>query len=277
VFIPTAAKYVGKLGGSVVVYYVTDEYSKFSYVDGDQVAANDRDLCDRADVIFATAQSLVDRRRPRNAQTHLSRHGVDHAKFAAALDESTAVPADLAALPGPVLGFYGAIQDWLDFDLIEYLAKRHPEWSIALIGPTLTDVTRLRACPNVHFLGRKPHHDLPAYCRGLSVGLIPHKVNELTLNMNPIKLREYLSAGLPVVSVALPEVEACGDQCAIARTYEEFERAVEDAIRSDSPQARRARSDAMSLETWERRVAEIGDRVMTVQRAKHRAGVGVPR
>jgi glycosyltransferase involved in cell wall biosynthesis len=277
VFIPTAARYVGKLGESMVVYYVTDEYSKFSYVDGAEVAANDRDLSARADVVFATAQSLVDRRRPQNAETHLSRHGVDHALFARALDGSTAVPPDLAALRGPVLGFYGAIQDWLDFDLIEYLARRHPEWSIALIGPILTDVERLRGLPNVHFLGRKPHHELPAYCKGLSVGLVPHKVNELTLNMNPIKLREYLSAGLPVVSVALPEVEACGDQCAIARTYDEFERGVEEAIRTDSLDARRARSGAVRHQTWERRVAEIGDRVMRIQRAKSTAGPGVRR
>ena len=265
VFIPTAAKYVGKLGESLVVYYVTDEYSKFSYVDGDEVAQDDRTLCANSDLIFATAQSLVDRRLPQNPHTYLSRHGVDHALFARALDEATVVPADLAALPGPVLGYYGAIQDWLDLELIEFLARRHPEWSIALIGPILTDVSGLRRLPNVHFLGRKPHGDLPAYCKGLAVGLIPHKVNELTLNMNPIKLREYLSAGLPVVSTALPEVEAYARHCVIARDHEEFERGVVAALRDDSPETRRRRSDAMTSETWERRVAEIGSRVMRMQ------------
>jgi glycosyltransferase involved in cell wall biosynthesis len=197
---------------------------------------------------------------------------VDHDQFARALDVSTVVPADLAALPGPVLGFYGAIQDWLDFDLIEFLARRHPEWSIALIGPTLTDVMRLRALPNVHFLGRKPHAELPAYCRGLSVGLIPHKVNDLTLNMNPIKLREYLSAGIPVVSVPLPEVEAYGNLCTIGRDYEQFERGIVDALRNDSPAARRARSDGMRAETWERRVAEIGREVLRVRSRRSEGG-----
>jgi glycosyltransferase involved in cell wall biosynthesis len=272
VFIPTAAKYVGKLGESLVVYYVTDEYSQFSYVDGAEVAAGDRALCARADVIFATAQSLVDRRRPQNPETHLARHGVDHALFARALKDSTAVPPDLAALPGPVIGFYGAIQDWLDLDLIEHLARRHPEWSIALIGQTLTDVNRLRALPNVHFLGRKPHTELPAYCKGLAVGLIPHKVCELTRNMNPIKLREYLSAGLPVVSVPLPEVQAYSDLCGIASDYEAFERCVAEAIRDDSPEARRARSEAMRAETWERRVAEIGWEVMRACSVKAKGG-----
>ena len=265
VFIPTAAKYVGKLGESLVVYYVTDEYSKFSYVDGAEVANDDRTLCAKADLIFATAQSLVDRRLPQNPHTYLSRHGVDHALFATALDRETQVPADLATLPGPVLGYYGAIQDWLDFELIEFLARRHPEWSIALIGPTLTDVSALRRLPNVHFLGRKPHSELPAYCKGLSVGLIPHKVNELTLNMNPIKLREYLSAGLPVVSTALPEVQAYAQHCVIARSHEDFERGISVTLREDSAEARRRRSDAMQFETWERRVAEIGARVMRMQ------------
>ena len=269
VFLPTAAPYVGTLGESLVVYYVTDEYSRFGHVDGDRVAKDDRSICRKADVIFATAQSLVEKRLALNTETHLSRHGVAHASFASALDDATQVSADLAALPKPVLGFHGALQDWLDYDLIEYLASRHRDWSIALIGQPLVDLTRLRQLPNVHILGRKPHAQLPAYCKGMSVAMIPHKVNELTVHMNPIKLREYLSAGLPVVSVELPEVEPYAGQCCIARDYEQFERGIEEALRSDSPEKRLARSDAMRTETWERRVAEIGSQVMRVQDNKH--------
>jgi glycosyltransferase involved in cell wall biosynthesis len=269
VFIPTAVKYVGKLRESLAVYYVTDEYSKFGYVDAADVAQNDRTMCAKADVIFATAQSLVEKRLPLNPETHLARHGVDYDLFSKALDDATTVPPDMASLPKPVLGFYGALQHWLDYDLIEYLARRHPDWSIALIGQPLTDLSRLKALPNVHLLGRKPHDQLPAYCKGMSVALIPHRVNELTLNMNPIKLREYLSAGLPVVSVKLPEVETYAEHCRVAGTYEEFERHVEEALRGDSPRARCRRSQSMRSETWDRRVAEIGTLVMRVQHRKY--------
>lgn len=271
VFIPTAGKYAGSLGESLLVYYVTDEYSKFAYVDGSAVAAADEELTRRADVIFGTAQSLVDKRRAVNPRTYLARHGVEHAKFAAALDDATEVPADIAALPKPVLGFYGALQHWLDYDLLKQLARRHPEWSIALIGQELIDLSSLGEVPNIHRLGRKPHAQLPAYCKGMSVAMIPHCVNELTLHMNPIKLREYLSAGLPVVSVKLPEVEAYAGQCWVASDNDDFERGVEQALATDSPEARRARSDSMRSETWERRVATIGDQVMQVWREKHPA------
>jgi len=268
VFLPTAAKYVGTLGESLIVYYVTDQYAKFGYVDAAEVAANDKALCEKADVVFATAQSLVDDRLCLNRETHLSRHGVDYELFASALDDATVVPPDIAALPKPVLGYYGAIERWLDFELIEQLARRHPNWSIALIGQTLTDVSRLRALPNVHFLGRKSHSELPAYCKGMSVGLIPHQVNELTVHMNPIKLREYLSAGLPVVSVDLPEVRAYDRDCRIAGNYDDFDRAVQEAITRDSPDARRIRSNGMRSETWERRVAQIGKLVTRARSRK---------
>ena len=274
IFIPTAAKYAGKLGESLLVYYVTDEYSKFGYVNSEQVAADDRKLTAISDVIFGTAQSLVDRRLPANPNTRLARHGVDYEVFSAALHDATQVPADIAALKGPVLGFYGSLQHWIDYDLIEFLAKRHPEWSIALIGQPLVDLSRFANVPNVHILGRKPHQTLPAYCKGMTVGLIPHKVCELTLNMNPIKLREYLCAGLPVVSVELPEVRAYadGEHCRIAADYEQFEQAVIAAIASDSPDARRRRSDSMKQESWTNRVADIGRHVMAAASRQRRGG-----
>ena len=273
IFIPTAAKYAGKLGESFLVYYVTDEYSKFGYVNSEQVAADDRKLTAISDIIFGTAQSLVDRRKPSNSNTVLARHGVDYEVFSAALDDATEIPADIAALKGPVLGFYGSLQHWIDYDLIEFLAKRHPEWSIALIGQPLVDLSRFSSVPNVHILGRKPHQTLPAYCKGMTVGLIPHKVCELTLNMNPIKLREYLCAGLPVVSVDLPEVRAYADgqHCRVASSYEQFEQAVVAAIGEDSPDARRRRSESMKPESWSNRVADIGRHVMAIA-SKKRGG-----
>ena len=89
------------------------------------------------------------------------------------------------------------------------MAKKRADWHFVLIGDadSSIDLSRYRAMPNMHFLGRKPYSDLPAYCQHFDVGLIPFKVNELTYAVNPIKLREYLSAGLPVVSTPMPEVQ----------------------------------------------------------------------
>jgi glycosyltransferase involved in cell wall biosynthesis len=269
-FVPTSAEYVGRLGEEAVVYYCTDEWSKFSSVDGQKVGKMVESLASKADVVFATSRPLVEKLNRYNSEAHLASHGVKYAMFAEALNDSTEVPADLAALPGPVLGFYGLIEDWLDLSLIAYLAERHPEWSIALVGKTCVDTSSLERLPNVHFLGRKPHSELPAYCKGFDVALIPHKVNDLTRHMNPIKLREYMSAGLPIVSTALPEMRHYPEACTVAESYEEFEAGVVTALAGDSPAARKRRSEAMKDQTWEQRVVELGSVVMRVKAAKAR-------
>jgi glycosyltransferase involved in cell wall biosynthesis len=256
-FLPIAGPYVGTLGESFRVYYCTDEWSQFSYVDEGGMLRAERPLVERADVVFATCEALVERKRPQNPATYLMAHGVDHARFARALRPEQAVPADLAAIKPPVIGFYGTLQDWVDLDLVAHLAERHPEWSIVLIGPPLVDLSSVTRFANVHLLGRKPHAELPAYCKGFSVGIIPYLIGERMQFVNPIKLREYLSAGLPVVSTPVPEVLRYQDRCAVAGSKEEFEAAVVRALATDSPEARQRRSEGMRGETWERKVAEV--------------------
>jgi glycosyltransferase involved in cell wall biosynthesis len=267
-FLPSAAPYIGKLGESLTVYYCTDDFSQFSFVDGAGMAAADEQLCRRADVVFATARNLHEKRLPLNPETHLALHGVDHQHFASALAPETAIPPDLASHGNPILGFFGWIHDWIDLDLIASLAERRPDWTIALIGKASVDVTRLQRHPNIRLLGQRPYSQLPGYCKAFSVALLPFVVNELTKGVNPIKLREYLSAGLPVVSTDLPEVSSYRDGCSIARSGDEFVAACERAIAADSPARRQARSQAMAAETWEARVSEIGDIVHEVARRR---------
>jgi glycosyltransferase involved in cell wall biosynthesis len=240
------------------------------------MAEMEAQLCRRADVVFATAHGLCERRRPLNPETHLALHGVDHAHFASALAPETPVAEEFVGVRGPVLGFFGLIHEWMDVGLVAALAERRPDWTIVLVGKASVDVSALGRYPNVKLLGRRPYASLPSYCRAFSVGLIPFAVNELTRNVNPIKLREYLSAGLQVVSTALPEVEAYGHLCRIARSPEEFVAACEEAIRSDTPALRRERSAAMARETWEAKVAELGRVVWDVQR-RRRAPAGAPK
>ena len=264
-FLPSTASYVGQLGESLVVYYCVDEWSKFNYLDGQRTADAERQLCERADIVFVSAQSLAPKRRDWNPETHLSRHGVDHALFAKALSASITLPDDISSVPGPVIGFYGTLQDWVDLDLIAFLAERHPEWSFVLIGKPMIDLERITRFPNVRVLGSRPHHMLPNYCKAFAVGIIPYVVNERIRHVNPIKLREYLSAGLPVVSVRIPEVEAYEDKCSIADDYKDFERAIARALAIDTPQKRVERSQQMKDETWRRRVRELGVQVMRVK------------
>jgi glycosyltransferase involved in cell wall biosynthesis len=256
-FIPSVADYVGAFGESLSVYYCVDEYSMFTNIEAGPMLAAEKRLLERVDCVFAVTHALAERKRAQNPRTFLSPHGVDHATFSRALAPETVIPADIASLPRPVIGFYGTIQDWVDLDLIAYLARARPDWSLVLIGPTMVDTGAVAGLSNVHLLGRRDHRDLAAYCKGFDVGLIPYRLIDRMPFVNPIKLREYLSAGLPVVSTAVPEVRRYPQWCSVGDDPEGVRVAIEQALREDTPDKRAARSRAMESETWQARVAEI--------------------
>jgi glycosyltransferase involved in cell wall biosynthesis len=260
-FLPNVADYVGTLGESLSIYYCVDEWSMFSYLDKAQTVAQERKLLAKVDAVFAINESLAAAKREHNAHTFVAPHGVDHALFARALDPATQVPPDLAALPGPRIGFYGTLRDWVDLELVAHVARARPRWSIALIGQQLGDMSAIAGIPNIHLLGQKKHGELPAYCKGFDVGIIPYRLDERMTFVNPLKLREYLSAGLPVVSTAVPEVVRYADRCHVATGGAEWIAAIEKALTEGSPEARRARSEAMRSETWSARVAQVAHTV----------------
>jgi glycosyltransferase involved in cell wall biosynthesis len=275
-FLPNTADYIGALGESLAVYYCVDEWSMFSYLDRAQTVAAERRVLERVDAVFAVNHALADAKRIINRQTFVSPHGVDHAQFSRALDPQLAVPADLAALPGPRIGFYGTLRDWVDFELIAHIARARPAWSIALIGQALGDLSALAGLPNVHLLGQKRHDELPAYCKGFDAGMIPYRIDERMTFVNPLKLREYLSAGVPVVSTPVPEVVRYAHMCRIAATPDAFLSALDTVVSEASGEAgaaaRRARSEAMMQETWSARVADVTRTVAEIARGKTTQG-----
>ncbi len=254
-FLPNVGDYVGTLGESSSVYYCVDEWSMFGYLDRAQTVAAERTLLEKVDVVFAINSALAAAKRAVNPATFEAPHGVDHAAFAKALDPATIVPPDLDALPHPRLGFYGTLRDWVDFELLAHVARARPAWQIVLLGQELCDTSAIKGLPNVHLLGQKPHDELPAYCKGFDVGMIPYRIDERMKFVNPLKLREYLSAGLPVVSTPVPEVRRYSQLAEIAATPDEFIAACERALASGNQRA--ARSAAMTTETWAARVATV--------------------
>jgi glycosyltransferase involved in cell wall biosynthesis len=153
-----------------------------------------------------------------------------------------------------VIGFHGLIADWVDVELLASVARRFPEGSLVLVGKTTTDISMLERLPNVHLLGRKPYAELPDYCKGFDVALNPFRINELTLNSNPLKVREYLAAGLQVVSTPAPEVVRL-NHCRIAAGPDEFAREIERALEDPGP--KQSRSESMRNESWEAKVDEL--------------------
>lgn len=252
-FLPAAGAVAGTLGEELVIYHCVDEYTAFTGVPP-SLRDLEQELLRRADLVIVSSELLYQSKAPYNAHTVLVRHGVDHEHFCKALDPATVIPAEVARLPRPILGFFGLIADWVDLDLLAHVARHFTTGSLVLLGKETTNVSALAALPNVHLLGRKRYEELPGYCKAFDVALMPFRVNELTLNANPLKVREYLAAGLPVVSTPIPEVEVLG-QCRIAATPETFVQEIENALQDPGPKAER--SEAIRHESWAARVDAI--------------------
>ncbi len=252
-FLPTAATVAGRLDETMVVYHVVDEHAAFTGASA-HVRDLERRLLARADLVVASSEPLAESKRRFNRRTVLVRHGVDWTHFSRACDPTLPVPADLARLPRPVIGFFGLVADWIDLALVRRVADAFPRASVVLLGAVTTSLAPLEAAGNVHVLGRKAYGDLPAYCRGFTVALTPFKRNELALAASPLKAREYVAAGLPNVCTDLPELRAVPG-CTVARDADAFVAEVAKALADGGPSA--ARAALVRGDAWEAKVDEL--------------------
>jgi len=262
IILPHYASLLDSIRGKGIVYYVVDEYSSLPDVDVEMIREMEKRVLEKADVVFVVSEELLERKSKLNANTFLSPHGVDTSHFHKSMDDDTPVPADVRSIRKPVVGFVGLIEKWVDLKLVEYLARARPDLSFVLIGRVVQNITGFRDIPNVHFLGQRGYETIPGYVKHFDVCLIPFELNDVIRSSNPLKLKEYLAAGKPVVSVAIREVEKYKDLAYISNNYEEFLRHIERALEEDSPQKRTARVEAMEKESWTAKVDGISRIVM---------------
>ena len=257
VFNPAAGMIAGRLGETEQIYYCVDEYTAFTGVSAG-LKAIEEDLFRKSDFVVVSAETLLESKIKFNEKTFLIRHGVDFNHFRKALDEATKIPDEIANLPRPIIGFHGLLADWVDFELIKKIAEHFENGSLVLIGKITFDAERkikiLDNVPNIHFLGRKPYEELPDYCKGFDVALNPFVMNELTRNVNPLKVREYLAAGLEVVSTDIQEVRVL-PHCLIGENHADFIAKTEEILQN--PQPREEVSDAIRHESWDAKVDEL--------------------
>ena len=224
------------------------------------VKAYDDELTRRADLVITTSTSLRVSRQALNPHTYTVFNAADVELFNQALDSTSPLPQDLEAIPAPRIGVVGVHDYRLDVDALETLVRSDPSWHVVLIGPLRVghaDEARLRGLATVHLLGDKPREELPSYLKGLSVALVPYKACELTRNIFPLKLFEYLAAGLPVVAGGLPELERYSGTVGLAHELADYPVLVRAAIAGDSPEQRDARVALAADNSWDNRLAEI--------------------
>jgi glycosyltransferase involved in cell wall biosynthesis len=260
--IPHLSPVVGKLDEELSVYYCIDDYASLPGVDTEAIRAMDEELTRKADIVFVASETLLEMKLALNANTHVSPHGVDFDHFAQAQDESLLVPADIARLPGPVVGFFGLIERWIDLDLVDFLAEQRPHWSFVMIGRVAVTDDQVPHRPNIHYLGKRSYKDLPAYGKRFDAAIIPYRLTQQVMHANPIKLREYLAMGKPVVSVSSPEIDKYADVVEIARSPAEFLWKLDGAIaRPPCAQEIRRRMNRVVSEGWGVRLDAVLDLV----------------
>jgi glycosyltransferase involved in cell wall biosynthesis len=260
-YVPQAQSLIDVLDPRLVVYHCVDDIGAQEHVDAVSFAAAEQRYAQRADLVLASAPALAERMRHLTENVLYAPNVADTGRFSRALEPGPVDPA-LAALPEPRIVFVGAISSAkLDFDLLRGLATARRDWTIALVGPVGlgdpgTDISALASEPNIHLLGPRGQDELPDLLRGAAAGLIPYVRTRLTASIFPMKVYEYLAAGLPVVTSPLPALEGMAELTVadgVAATAAALARVMAD----DSPTLRRSRSQAAQAHSWEARLAEI--------------------
>jgi glycosyltransferase involved in cell wall biosynthesis len=254
----TAPVLLGQFGARGVVYDCMDELANFRFAPAD-ISAREQFLLARADVVFTGGYQLFEAKSRAHANVHFFGCGVDVDHFGQARGGALAVSPALAGLPGPLLGYFGVIDERLDYGLIAALAEAFPDATVVMAGP-LAKVERdqLPAQGNIRWLGQRAYEELPALVKGFDVCLMPFALNDATRYINPTKTLEYLAAGKPVVSTAVADVvRNFGEVVEVARDNDAFIEAVRRALReTDAARVAEgvARADAA---TWDATVAAM--------------------
>jgi GT2 family glycosyltransferase/glycosyltransferase involved in cell wall biosynthesis len=236
-----------------VVYDCMDEWENFPRVEP-ALLKMERELVRRCDLLVVTAQRLYDKWQTFRRPTVLARNAADYEFFA----ERCLPNALLENVEHPIVGYYGAIADWFDFELMAELARQRPHYNFILLGGTFdVDLSRLRRLPNVQLLGQQPYETMPQYLHHFDACIIPFKINPITEATDPVKLYEYLSAGKPVVSVRLPELAPYRDYVYLADGAADFAAKLDQALAENDQPAALQRKSLAQRHTWVERYKQI--------------------
>lgn len=250
VTLPSAASLATRLSPERLVYYRSDAHGAFAGI-SQAALEGEAMLLDRAPVVLYAARHLMEAELGRiGSRAHHLEHAVDLARF----NTSVAPDPGLAALPGPRLGFFGALRGHgIDFDLLRETADALPEASLVVLGDRIDHARPLMGAANIHVLPPRAHADMPAAWAALDVALMPYRLTDWTRAIDPIKLREVLAMGVPIAAMPLPAFHPWGDSIHLADGRGDFIAAVRRAIASGRhlpPGIPSWAQQALTLSTW---------------------------
>ncbi len=266
--LPTSVDYLELFDKTDCVYYCGDDFSSLAGVDHDFVSSKEAELVKKTCYIFTASKKLLDK-FPSNKVVNIP-HGVNFSLFSKRVHAS---PSDLPR-GKPIAGFYGSISTWLDQDLLVQTIKALPHWSFVFIGKIDCNIDKLKQYTNVYFLGTKPHNDLPKYIQNWNVAILPFVNNKQIQMCNPLKLREYLASGTPVVTTNFNALNGYRKHLQIASSVKPFYQAILLANAEIAPiinfnklesindllaitQIKQSRKECVIDESWESRARDV--------------------
>jgi glycosyltransferase involved in cell wall biosynthesis len=261
--IPTAAEMIGEFDEAAVVYQVSDKYDANTMdhaTDPALIRRLHEHAIDAADLVFYSGRKLFNEATRGCERSHLLEQGVDYEHWRRVSDGTVAIAPEVANIPRPRIGYFGAIEPWLvDQELIKRAARERPEWHWIFIGNKSRGL-EIEDLPNTHFLPPVAYAELPTFAAGFDVCVLPWETEQsFTSYGSAIKVREYLATGKPVVIAPLPEYEPMGDVLRIARSRDQFLLLVEEALSESDPDAASRRQAAVASGTWDARAAFAGN------------------
>jgi len=231
-----------------VIYDCMDEHSGFR-TNSPSVVEREEELVAHADLVIASSIVLQEKIAKKRADVLLVQNACDFEHFSRVQNVES---------ERPTIGYYGAISDWFDSDLVATIAERRPEWDFILVGSTLgATINRLSRQRNVRLVGERPYSEIPEWLAKFDVAIIPFKRMPLTEATSPVKAYEILASGKPLVSVPIPEMRALSDIVRLASTAEEFEARIAEALGERDPASAERRRLFARNHTWERRHEQI--------------------
>lgn len=267
-FVPHPGHFARTLGEDLSVYYCIDDYAQWPGADKAAVERYDLELTAKCDVAFFCSMKLLKERSHIRGDLIYSPHGVDAGMFGEAMRNDLPVAEPLRDVPAPIIGFFGSVGSQLDIDLVARTARERPSWHFVLLGMVSTPVAELRGLPNVMLPGPVPYRTLPDWARAFDVCIAPYVQNQQMINANPLKIREYLATGRPVVSMWLPEAEPFTGVVRLVKDRDRFLGAIEDALAEGIEANQKRRVAAVRDSTWEARGESVFHTLEDAMRAK---------
>lgn len=257
--LPTAAPAVQYGKWTTVVFNRCDKFSAFSEADEEVIKNMEQCLLELSDHVLYVSHELMQEEKGQVKRATYLGHGVDFNHFDSARTLMHQIPQVFQNLSRPIVGFYGTLHSlMIDLELMIKVARHIGKGTLLVIGMKDMDITPLLREKNVVYLGPVPYRDLPAYANQFDVGIMPWLQNSWTRNCNPVKLKEYLAVGFPVVTMRFPELRPFEHLVYPASTHGEFLASLDLALAERNTEARIRRRAAVADSSWDEVARKAG-------------------